>query len=435
MTTFEHKHGQLNPNCRYLVAIVLLVLTNFCFTTSAEASGAIPNDSLYGLTYDGKLLRIDKATGAGTLVRQLPAKYSGSATHPSGYKVYWGFDSLIYVPSSVNSVSGYNSLPGGFFYATHNGNLNENPNPKAQLLRFGFEQGDEVELGVLSVQSRGDPRAVDALEMSGSGMLPTVLATSDIPGTSILNSVVGMGKANLFGPVVATTRSGYEIDTREFANATDLAAFVPDPFDVLDVNQPGYLAANVNAFAHIPQSGLQNPVFPTNCLGPINDTSDLRYIQGMAIEPVTNKIFAASGAGIDNSTTPQTNHAPKPSRLYVIYENGVSNFCTNGLWPDPADDAPYVVGDVGFSGVRGLTFGPVDSCSEASVPNTLQVNNQTISTTVEYKAGMTLISSNVVVQNTGNVTYRSGNSISINPGFSVKPGGVFRAVIDSEVCA
>ncbi len=55
----------------------------------------------------------------------------------------------------------------------------------------------------------------------------------------------------------------------------------------------------------------------------------------------------------------------------------------------------------------------------------LNLQNMTITTTTSYEATNTITASDFTISNTGDVTFRSGNSITLNPLFTVNLGGIF----------
>jgi subtilisin family serine protease len=64
-----------------------------------------------------------------------------------------------------------------------------------------------------------------------------------------------------------------------------------------------------------------------------------------------------------------------------------------------------------------------------SINTNLAINNQTISGNTSFVVTDS-ISSNATIQNTANVTFIAGNSITLKPNFNVKPGGIFSASIE-----
>ncbi|MAE08296.1 MAG: hypothetical protein CL661_11800 [Bacteroidetes bacterium] len=55
----------------------------------------------------------------------------------------------------------------------------------------------------------------------------------------------------------------------------------------------------------------------------------------------------------------------------------------------------------------------------------LNLQNMTITTTTSYEATNSITASDFTISSTGDVTFRSGNSITLNPLFTVNLGGIF----------
>lgn len=103
-----------------LVLFAFLGLIAHVFTPNALAE----NDILYGLTFDGKLVQIDKSTGEGTQVRsQLPSNKREITAF-----AYWN----------------------GYFVAAYDQFRAGPPYQNQGLIAFGPTEGDEVTLGMIN---------------------------------------------------------------------------------------------------------------------------------------------------------------------------------------------------------------------------------------------------------------------------------------------
>ncbi len=237
-----------------------------CVVASGLVLSVLMNDYshgetvLYAITLDGKLLTLDESTGAGSVVLQLPSEFSG-------------FDSLEY--------------HAGKFYATYEGG--------ARLLRFGFVDGDVVDLGGMGVLFvEGITRRSDGtlfVAASTSGMAPGAESIGQLdPVTGQVSSLVPMTSA-LSTDVDAIGFDG--ADTLWGLNYQDPAIFQVDPL-----------------------SGVVSGVVTLS-----------NGYAGLAIKADSGTFFAVDFVD---------------SRLFKVTASGTQ----------------MLVGSINFSGPTGLTFGP-----------------------------------------------------------------------------
>ncbi|GAB2768820.1 hypothetical protein GCM10027275_09320 [Rhabdobacter roseus] len=81
---------------------------------------------------------------------------------------------------------------------------------------------------------------------------------------------------------------------------------------------------------------------------------------------------------------------------------------------------------VAIAGILGTTAAQAQQ-AEATCPGTITLTAPLSSAKVDEHASQYLTASNVV--NSGEVSYRAGEAISLTPGFEAKPGAVFSATI------
>lgn len=238
--------------------------------------------TIYGVTRNGILLAIDETTGAGRPIREQLAPQFRS------------IDSLEFVD--------------GHFYASYQG---------GRILRFGFADGDEVDLG-----SSGFPYVEQLAERSDGTLFASVSQNFDVAAESVGQLDLNTGKvSNLVSSADLTT--AWDLDAISFdADDTLYGINLEDPrtlfsFDVTD--------------------------------GTISHQASLSHIYwALAIEPESNTFFAANGhsTGLNSLS----------SELFVI---------------DPTTGTETFVGQIGYANVTGLTS--VADEEKVSVPEPTSV--------------------------------------------------------------
>ncbi|MCW5933668.1 MAG: PEP-CTERM sorting domain-containing protein [Fimbriimonadia bacterium] len=158
-------------------AILLLAV----YSALSSAALAADRTTLYGMTYDGYLLKIDRLTGAGTVIRgQLAPQYRS-------------IDSLEFVDNK--------------FYASYDG---------GRIVKFGFNSGDEVVVG-----DSGLPYVEALAADSTDRLFASVSRDNDV-------SAEGVGQVNLTNGSVSSI-----VDSADMSVAWDMDAMAFDTFDRL----------------------------------------------------------------------------------------------------------------------------------------------------------------------------------------------------------
>lgn len=157
---------------------ILLLTVYFALSSAALAAD---RTTLYGITYDGYLLKIDRLTGAGTVIRgQLAPQYRS-------------IDSLEFVDNK--------------FYASYDG---------GRIVKFGFNSGDEVFVG-----NSGLPYVEALAADSNDRLFASVSRDNDV-------SAEGVGQVNLSNGSVSSI-----VDSADMSVAWDMDAIAFDTFDRL----------------------------------------------------------------------------------------------------------------------------------------------------------------------------------------------------------
>lgn len=155
----------------------LLVLLSFVLMVGLHAA---ERTTLYGMTYDGILIKIDRFSGAGTLIRQLAPEYR-----------------------SIDSLE----FTGNRFYASYNG---------GRIVEFGFTDGDEVALG-----DSGFPHLEALAARSDDALFASVSQDDDFNAEAV-------GTVNLLTGAVSGV-----VPSANQAIAYDMDALAFDTFDRL----------------------------------------------------------------------------------------------------------------------------------------------------------------------------------------------------------
>jgi hypothetical protein len=157
-------------------------LTLFVFLSLMLPVGlhAAERTTLYGMTYDGILLKIDRITGAGTFIRQLAGEYH-----------------------SIDSLE----FTGNRFYASYDG---------GKMVKFGFTDGDEVALG-----DSGFPHVEALAARSDDSLFASLSQDNDFAAESV-------GAVNLLTGAITGV-----VSSADQSIAYDMDAIAFDTFDRL----------------------------------------------------------------------------------------------------------------------------------------------------------------------------------------------------------
>lgn len=149
----------------------LLILLSFMLIVGLNAA---ERTTLYGMTYDGMLIRIDRFTGAGTFIRQLAPEFR-----------------------SVDSLE----FTGNHFYASYDG---------GRIVQFGFTDGDEVALG-----HSGYPYLEALASRSDDVLFASVSQNNDIQAEAV--GTVNLLTGAVSGVVPSANQSiAYDMDALAF---------------------------------------------------------------------------------------------------------------------------------------------------------------------------------------------------------------------------
>lgn len=149
----------------------LLILLSFMLLIRLHAA---ERTTLYGMTYDGILVRIDRLTGAGTFIRQLAPEFR-----------------------SIDSLE----FTGSRFYASYNG---------GRIVEFGFTDGDEVALG-----NSGFPWVEALAARSDDVLFAAISQNNDIAAEAV--GTVNLLTGAVSGVVPSANQSiAYDMDALAF---------------------------------------------------------------------------------------------------------------------------------------------------------------------------------------------------------------------------
>jgi hypothetical protein len=129
---------------------------------------------------------------------------------------------------------------------------------------------------------------------------------------------------------------------------------------------------------------------------------------------IIGQLFGAGGCANDNCTDPSNDFA-NYGKIWASWNQGGTAGTQLQNWLDP------------FNGNQS-TLNGADVCGQGIVEHLTLSNTETAGTNELYQVTET-INSTSTIQSGANITYRAGEMISLNPGFSAAAGSVFLAEI------
>jgi hypothetical protein len=213
---------------------------------------------------------------------------------------------------------------GGYFYASYS---------LGRIVRFGFKQGDEVNLGnsgfpgVEGLARRPDGRVFAVLSQNASDS-----GTDDVRSESLGELNLSNGHISIAAqpPQATVSGVGASFDTLAYIDNTNFYAVAEDG---------GFYGVPT---CHIHLLSAAHPYFSPSG-GPLlgNTTISWGLITGLVVDLKNNQMLGVTGY----QAQPNLTMAEIPSVLYRL------SFVNGSVPQDP-------IGPVGVNGIIGLTFGP-----------------------------------------------------------------------------